>query len=176
MASRVILKRGYRMLKILSLVILLGVFFASHQTILCQTKDEVPEFYQMDFLRSDFKQVSAVVYVNVKSRELVDQIGQGGCEQNTGTGYCLYRLNAEVKEVFKGKVRKGDFQFYTTTDADYQNKDSLLGEKVVFLNWSDNYPDQKMSLGTLENSTRSIEYNVLAKIRKIAKEKSNRKN
>lgn len=159
------------MLKVLSFLIVSGFFFVSATEISGQKKDEIPDFYQYNFLKSDFNQVQAVVYVNVKSRELVDQIGEGGCEQNTGKGYCLYRLKAEVKEVFKGKIVKENFEFYTIVDADYRNKDSLLGEKVVFLNWSDNYPDKKMSLGTIENSTRSIEHNILKNMRKIAKKK-----
>jgi len=50
-----------------------------------------------------------------------------------------------------------------------------LGEKVVFLKWGDNYPNKKMSLGTLENSTRAIKYDVIEKMRKIAKTNSNKK-
>ncbi len=128
-------------------------------------------FYRVSFLRSDFAQVDVVVYVDVKSRELVDQLGGGGCADDKGPGYCLYRLRGEVKEVYKGKVETGAFEFYTVTDASYKPKDRLLGEKVVFLNWSDNYPDKKMSLGTLENSTRDVEHDVLAKMRRIAKRK-----
>lgn len=159
------------MLKVLSFLIFFGGCSVFQQTISAQTKDEIPEFYQTDFLTSDFNQVDVVIYVNVKSRELVDQIGNGSCEQNTGKGYCLYRLKAEVKAIFKGKIKKKNFEFYTTTDADYRNKDLLLGEKVIFLNWSENYPNKKRSLGTLENSTRSIEYDVIEKMRKIAKKK-----
>ncbi|HEY0458960.1 MAG TPA: hypothetical protein VGC97_07375 [Pyrinomonadaceae bacterium] len=106
-------------------------------------------------LRSDLKVSDAVLYVNVLSRRLEDQIGDGGCEQDTGGGYCLYLLKAEVKEVFKGKIKKGDFEFYTTTDADYRSKDWLLGEHIVFLVESDNYTDKKPHFGTIENSTRS---------------------
>lgn len=127
------------------------------------------QFYSGKFLKSDLNQVAAVVYVNVLSRELADKLGEGDCEEGKGAGYCLYRLKAEVKEVFKGKIETKVFEFYTVTDLDYANKDLLLGEKVVFLNQSDNYPDKKMSFGTLENSTRSIKYNVLAKLRKVSK-------
>ncbi len=139
-----------------------------------QTKSE-GNFYSTELLNSDYEQVNVVAYVNIKSHEPIDQIGQGGCEQNKGIGYCLYLLKAEVKENFKGKVNKENFEFYEVTDANYQYKDNLLGEKVVFLSWSDNYPNKKMSLGTMQNSTRSIEQNIIEKMRKIAKKNSNRK-
>ncbi|HMS42425.1 MAG TPA: hypothetical protein PKE69_19495 [Pyrinomonadaceae bacterium] len=143
-------------------------FLIFAQNILAQD-----DFYSSKFLKYDFKQVNVVVHVNVKSRELVNHIGEGSCEDGKGTGYCLYRLKADVKEIFKGKIEIVNFEFYTVVDVDYRNKDSLLGEKVVFLDWSDNYPDKKMSLGTMENSTRSIEKDVVKKLRKIAKKKLN---
>ena len=133
------------------------------------TESNDSQFYSAKSLKSDLNQVTAVVYVKILSRELADKIGKGDCEEGTGTGYCLYRLKAELIEVFKGKIETKTFEFYTVTDLDYGNKDLLLGEKVVFLNQSDNYPDKKMSFGTLENSTRSIKYNVLAKLRKVSK-------
>lgn len=126
------------------------------------------EFYSPELLKSDLEQVDVVAYVNIVSRELADKLTDGDCEKNEGPGYCLYLLKAEVKEVFKGKIEEKNFEFYTSIDADYKNKDSLLGEKVVFLNRSDNYPDKKISLGAMENSTRSIKHNVLEKLRKIA--------
>ena len=169
---------------------LFAVFFSavvalslSSQNVLGQTgttpqtkqSDVKDGFYSAEFLKADYKEAKVVVYVNVKSRQLVDQLGGGNCEQNTGAGYCLYLLKAEVKEVFKGKVETNDFEFYTMTEAGYQNKDWLLGEKVAFLDWSDNYPNKQMSLGTIENSTRAIEQNVLESMRRIAKTKSNKK-
>jgi len=86
-------------------------------------KESDSNYYSAEFLKSDFKQVEVVLYVNVKSRELVDQIGGGNCEQNKGPGNCLYLLKAEVKEIYKGKVKRENFNFYQTTDADYKNKD-----------------------------------------------------
>lgn len=156
------------MLKMMSFLFFIAFCFVS-QNAFAQT--EVPEFYQADSLKSDYKQVAVVVYVDVKSRELVDQMGGGNCEENKSGSNCLYLLKGDVKEVFKGKVSKKNFSFYTTTDSDYQPKDNLLGEKIVFLNWSNKYPNKKMSVGTMENSTRSNEYQVVAKMRKIAGKK-----
>lgn len=158
------------MLKILPFVFLLAFCLFSVQNTFAQTP-EVPAFFQAEMLKGDFKQAAVVVYVDVKSRELADKMGGGDCEQNKGGGMCLYLLKGEIKEVFKGKVSRKNFQFYTTTDSDYQPKDNLLGEKIVFLNWGKNYPNKKMSLGTIENSTRSNEYQVVGKMRRIVKGK-----
>ena len=149
----------------------LYICFVFPYTISAQTKDEVPEFYQADMLKADFNQVSAVAYVNVKSRKLVDEMNKGKCEENKSGGMCLYLLTADVKKVYKGKITKKTLEFYTTTDSDYADKDRLLGEKVVFLNLSKNYPNKKMSFGTMENSTRSNEYGIIETMKKIARKK-----
>jgi hypothetical protein len=129
-------------------------------------------FYRLSFLKSDFRQVDVVAYVDVKERKLEDFLGgDNGCESDKGTGYCLYRLKAELKEVFKGGISGKTIEFYETTDMDYPKK-YLLGEKVVFLNWSDNYPDKNRGLGTIQNSTREIKFDILKKMRKIAGEKT----
>jgi hypothetical protein len=146
----------------------ISLLFAGVTLLFCTTAKAQPESaYDISFLRNDFRTVDVVVYVNVKSRTLADKMGEGDCEKSTGTGYCLYLLRAEVKEVFKGKIKKGYIEFYTSPDMDYPHKDKLLGEHVVFLEWSKNSPDGKLSLFTLENSTRNIKHGVLAKMRKI---------
>lgn len=142
----------------------------NEKTKVAETGDS--EFYSPALLAADLKQSDVVAYVNVLSYELADQIGQGGCEQNKGAGYCLYLMKAQVKEIFKGRIRQKTFEFYKVTEADYAHKEKMLGRHVVFLGWSDNYPNKKRSLGTLENSTRDIKHNVLQKLRKIARKKN----
>lgn len=129
------------------------------------------EFYSVAALEADFKQSAVVADVNILGFELVDQIGQGGCERNAGIGYCLYRARAQVKAIYKGRVKTKIFAFYKVTEAAYPYKDRMLGRHVVFLNWSENYPDRKRSLGTIENSTRDLKHNIRAKLRKIAENK-----
>ena len=143
---------------------------ALSQAVFGQTKMDVPEFYQTNFLKSDYKQVDAVIYVDIKERKLMDSLGNSDCENDKGTGYCLYLLTAEIKEVFKGNIKTKTLEFYISPDAGYPKK-NLMGEKLVFLNWNSNYKNKKKSLGTLENSTRSIEHDVLVSMRKIAKKK-----
>jgi len=126
-------------------------------------------FYKYSFLKSDFRQVDVVAYVDVKERKLEDFLGGvNGCEIDKGTGYCLYCLKGELKEVFKGEISGKTIEFYESMDMDYPKK-HLLGEQVVFLKWSDNYPDKNRGLGTIENSTREIKFDILKKMRKIAK-------
>jgi hypothetical protein len=129
--------------------------------------------YKLDQLESSFREAKFVLHVDVQSREFIDSVGDCDCERNTGTGYCLYRLKANMLEVFKGKINSKDIQFYTSTDADWKNKERLLGEQIIFLgDWNDNFPDKKIGLDTLENSTLSIKYDVIHKMRKIAKKKN----
>src|SRR5215213_11056845 len=60
-------------------------------------------FYKYSFLKSDFRQVDVVAYVDVKERKLEDFLGGGSVsKKDKGTGYCLYCLKGELKEVFKG--------------------------------------------------------------------------
>lgn len=125
-------------------------------------------FYQADVLKGDFSQVNAVVYVNVKTIKTVDSMGNGNCETNKGSGYCLYELTAEVKEVFKGKGVGRTLKFYTSPDADYP-KEKLMGEQVVFLNKSEMAKVKDKQFVTLKNSSRKIEFDIIGKLRKIKK-------
>lgn len=126
------------------------------------------EFYQSDVLKGDYKQVNAVVYVNVTGLKIVDSMGSGNCETNKGAGYCLYELTADVKEVFKGKSIGKKLKFYISPDADYP-KEKLMGEQVVFLNKGEIAKSKTKEFVTLENSTRKIEFDVIGKLRKIKK-------
>jgi hypothetical protein len=125
-------------------------------------------FYQADVLKSDFTQVNTVAYVNVKALKIADSMGSGNCETNKGSGYCLYELTADVKEVFKGKIVGKILKFYTSPDADYP-KERLMGEQVVFLNKNNIAVAKTKQFVTLENSTRKIEFDVIGKLRKIKK-------
>ena len=112
------------------------------------------------------KIADVVAYVNAKKIKSVDSVGEDAdCENNTGTGYCLYLLTADIKEDFKGNVETDMLEFYISSDASYP-KNRLLGEQIVFLVRGKNEKD----LGTIENSTRSVEK--LEIIRKIKDSKT----
>ena len=153
-------------MKKIPLIILSLLLFAFSLNTFGQ--DSENSFYQSDTLKYDLKQVNVVVYVNVTGIKLIDSMGSGDCEQNTGSGYCLYELTAQVKEVFKGKVIGKTMKFYTSPDADYPKK-NLMGEKIVFLNKGEIAKIKNKQFVTLENSTRSIEFNVVTKLRKLKK-------
>jgi hypothetical protein len=153
------------------------IFIACSQNIFSQTensnrkkpvaKTKVSPFYQTEMLKSDYEQSAIVAYVDITERNLVNFIGSGDCESRKGKGYCLYRLKANVKQVYKGEIAGKTIEFYVSPDADYAKK-HLMGEKVVFLNWSETGNDGKRNLSAMENSMRSIENDVLKKMSKIA--------
>lgn len=128
---------------------------------------EIGDLYTPKWLRNDMRVSDVVAYVNVKE---VKYSGRSDtdtdCENNQGGGYCSYLLTAEVKEVFKGKVETKPFVFYSSADASYPKK-YFLGEQIVFLLGGEEGKNKKRDLETLENSSRSIEYNVLEKMRNI---------
>jgi hypothetical protein len=136
---------------------------ASLQNVSSQSEEE-SGLHSADMLRKDLKLADVVAYVDIKERKLVDFIGNADCENDKGTGYCLYRLTAEVKQIFKGDIKTKTIEFYESPDAGYPKK-YLMGEKIVFLIWNENEETKTKSLGTIENSTRSV--SALAKMRKI---------
>ncbi len=128
------------------------------------------DFYKAEFLKSDLEQTDIVAYINVK------QIISAGasdyktdCVNLTGPGYCSFRLIAEIKELYKGNINLKTIEYYEYGEAEsIKNKDSFLGERVVFLQ---KIPDsEKGALQTLDNSTRLIKFNVVEKMRKIVEE------
>lgn len=128
---------------------------------------EIDDLYTPKWLRNDMRVSDVVAYVNVKEVKYVDRSDTDtDCENNQGGGYCAYLLTAEVKEIFKGKVETKPFVFYASADASYPKK-YFLGEQIVFLLGGEEDKDKKRNLGTLENSSRSIEHNVLEKMRNI---------
>jgi hypothetical protein len=158
------------MRKILFAIILSGLLFIPLTgDVFGQTEtDNESEFNSLETLRSDMKMSNVTAYVDVKKLKLVDSMGSGDCEKNTGAGYCLYELEADVKEIFKGKIKTKTINFFTGPDADYP-KERLMGEQVVFLIWNKPEKGKTAKLSTIENSTRKTD--VLAKMRKIVKQK-----
>lgn len=158
------------MKKFLFAILLPGLLFIQlTASVFGQTKTEFDDdsgFTSLQALRSDLRMSNITAYVDVKNLKLIDSLGD--CENNKGGGYCLYKLEADVKEVFKGKIRTKTVKFFVSPDADYP-KNNLMGEQVVFLVRSKPEKGKAAKLGTIENSTRKTD--VLEKIRKIAKGK-----
>ncbi|MEO6391165.1 MAG: hypothetical protein ABIP75_04880, partial [Pyrinomonadaceae bacterium] len=116
-------------------------------------------------LSHDLKIADVVAFVDVKKVRVDDSIA-ADCEKNTGTGQCLYVLTADVKEVFKGTIiTTATLEFYESADAVYPKK-YFNGPHVVFLS-KIRRGQGEVKYGAMENSSRSIKYNVLEKLRKI---------
>jgi hypothetical protein len=128
---------------------------------------ESDDQYTRDGLRPDIRIADVVAYVDVKEAKNTGRdVEATDCENKGGPGgYCFYELTAEVKEVFKGKVETKSLEFGASADSSYE-KENFLGERVVFLISTDDQ-DKEGSLLQMENSSRSIEHNVLEKIRAI---------
>jgi hypothetical protein len=128
---------------------------------------ETDDPYTPKWLRNDMRVSDVVAYVDVKEVKYCDRSDTDtDCENNQGGGYCAYALTAEVKEIFKGKIETKPFVFHATADAGYPQK-YFLGKQIVFLLDYEEDKNKERNLGTLENSRRSIEHNVLEKMRNI---------
>jgi hypothetical protein len=156
------------MRKILFVIAFFGLLFVAVVSGQTENVEADSALNSEQMLRSDMKMSSIVAYVDVKKLKLADSMGSGDCEKNTGSGYCLYELEADVKEVFKGKIKTKTVKFFVSPDADYP-KERLMGEQVVFLTWNKPEKGKTARLSTIENSTRKTD--ALAKMRKIVKQK-----
>lgn len=146
-------------------------FSASVQPVIAQTaadseaEDRISD--EKRWLRGDLKAAEVVAYVDIKNVKLIDELGaKGNCEKGTGGGYCLYLLTADVKEVFKSEIKTKTLEFTTVTEP-FPDQNRLLGERIVFLVWSENEARQKKSLGTIENSSRGADPETLKTMREI---------
>jgi hypothetical protein len=129
---------------------------------------EDSDHYSYKWLRNDMRVSDVVAYVDIKEVQYSDRSGDtADCENNKGGGYCFYRLKAEVKEVYKGKIETKTLELGASADASYPKK-HFLGEQIVFLLWGEEDENKQRYLSKLENSSRYIKGNVLEKMRNIA--------
>lgn len=158
------------MLKNLFVIIfsaLLSFPFGNVQRVSSQTVDEPhnnENSEEIRWIRNDLKVADVAAYVEAKEIKTIDSLGKADCQKNTGGGYCLYLITADVKEIFKGDIKKDTLEFYVSPDASFPKK-GLLGEQIVFLVRNRNEKTKKESLSTIENSTRDIE--IIETLRKL---------
>lgn len=132
-----------------------------------EDNSELDDAYTPKWLRLDMRMVDVVAYINVtKVKYSGRSDDRTNCKTGKGGGYCFYDLTAEVKEVFKGKIETKTFELSASADAGYPTK-YFLGEKVVFLTWSEGDDNKKYLVEQLENSSRLIKHDVLEKMRNI---------
>ena len=97
----------------------------------------------LSYLRSDYRRVSVVARVNVRTAEIVNRVG----------GYEDWHLVGEVLEPFKGKFRKGDpIDFYHGAEKGF-HRELFLGDKIVFLERNYVEKEKRWVWAVLENST-----------------------
>lgn len=112
--------------------------------------------WPMQYIRSDYNQVSIVAHVRIKSVNFA-----------APDIHPLYLAQSEVIESFKGKLKRGQsFEFYISAEEDY-NINKVLGERIVFLIGSANTPNRKWGWFELENSNLPVSKKNLAKVRQI---------
>jgi len=118
--------------------------------------------YSLKFIAQNFQEADAVVYVDVKSfREIENAFLD------------KFALKANVKEVFKGTFKAG---------ASFEYRDDLLyrpmraedlGEQILYL--KKNEENGKIYYERVDYTEGWIQYGILEKLRKIKREKSNKK-
>ncbi len=134
------------------------------------------DFYLEEGLKRDFKEAKVVAYINSKK---VLSIGRSDASTDCSNfpkkepdfGYCMFTMEAEIKELYKGKLSLETLVYSEYGEAGLiQNKEQFLGEQVVFLE-AEKGTDGRIYYQVIENSTRDIKQSVLEKMRRIAKYK-----
>jgi hypothetical protein len=104
-------------------------------------------------IAADYRQVTIVAHVKVQKVERIERIG----------GYMIYRVTADVIELFKGHFPSDAPLVYNMqVDYDY-NMDQYRGEKVVFVIFHNN--DEATEYSVLENSDREPTRKVISILR-----------
>ena len=132
--------------------------------VAARAQNEDDNWPSLSYLRSDYRQVSVVTRVNVRTAEIVNRVG----------GYEDWHLVGEVVEPFKGKFRKGDpIDFYHGAEKGF-GREQFLGDKIIFL--ERNYVEQgkRWVWAVLENSTLAYNADRVQKLRLIRRSQTKR--
>lgn len=132
--------------------------------VAARAQNEDDNWPSLSYLRSDYRQVSVVTRVNVRTAEIVNRVG----------GYEDWHLVGEVVEPFKGKFRKGDpIDFYHGAEKGFR-REQFLGDKIIFL--ERNYVEQgkRWVWAVLENSTLAYNADRVQKLRLIRRSQTKR--
>ena len=123
--------------------VLAGLLFGLLAATAASAQKDDDNWPPLSYLRSDYRQVSVVARVNIRTAEIVNRIG----------GYEDWHLVGEVIEPFKGKFRKGEpIDFYHGAEKGFR-RELFLGDKIVFLERNYVEKEKRWVWAVLENST-----------------------
>jgi len=133
--------------------------------VAARAQNEDDNWPSLSYLKSDYRQVSVVARVNVRTAEIVNRIG----------GYEDWHLVGEVVEPFKGKFRKGDpIDFYHGAEKGFR-REQFLGDKIIFLERNYVEQEKRWVWAVLENSTLTYNTDRAQKLRIIRQSQRKRR-
>jgi len=140
-----------------STLIFFFVIVAFVLPVAARAQNEDDNWPSLSYLKSDYRQVSVVARVSVRTAEIVNRIG----------GYEDWHLVGEVVEAFKGKFRKGDpIDFYHGAEKGFR-REQFLGDKIIFLERNYVEQEKRWVWAVLENSTLAYNADRVQKLRLI---------
>jgi len=146
-------------------IILSAVLFALIVDTGARAQEKEDAWPPLSYLRSDYRHVSVVARVNVRTAEIVNRIG----------GYEDWHLVAEVVEPFKGRFRKGHpIDFYHGAEKGFR-RELFLGDKIVFLERNYVEKEKRWVWAVLENSTLPYNDDRAKKLRSIRRSPGKRR-
>jgi len=132
--------------------------------VAARAQNEDDNWPSLSYLKSDYRQVSVVARVNVRTAEIVNRIG----------GYEDWHLVGDVVEAFKGKFRKGDpIDFYHGAEKGFR-REQFLGDKIIFLERNYVEQEKRWVWAVLENSTLAYNADRVQKLRLIRRSQTKR--
>jgi hypothetical protein len=133
------------------------IFVAFILPVAVRGQNDDDNWPSLSYLRSDYRQVSVVARINVRSAEMVNRVG----------GYEDWHLVGDVVESFKGKFRQGDpIDFYHGAEKGF-HREQFLGDKIIFLERNYVEQEKRWVWAVLENSTLAYNADRVQKLRLI---------
>jgi hypothetical protein len=129
-------------------------------------ENDETETYSLKYIEKNFQEADAVVYADVLSFE-----PDKSCD-----GFCAapFILKAQIKEVFKGEIKAEQTFEYKDDLLHRPIREDDLGEQILYLEKKEE--NGKVFYEKVGYTEGWIQHDILEKLRKIAKEKSNGKN
>jgi hypothetical protein len=143
----------------------IGLVFGLALAINVRAQNDDDNWPSLSYLRSDYREVSVVARVNVRTAEIVNRV----------SGYEDWHLVGEVIEPFKGKFRKNDpIDFYHGAEKGFR-RELFLGDKIVFLQRNLVEKEKRWVWAVLENSTLAYNDDRAQKLRVIRRSQNKRR-